>query len=392
MPQIDKFQEETGIKVNIEIIPFSELQTKATLMLSQGSDQYDIMFNNANTTAANVANNYLLALDEYLKDDRLNIYYDESDLIPGYLNLFKVDGKLYGLPVYGESSFLMYRKDVFDEYGLKVPETFTELYECAKTIYERSGGKMYGITLRGGVDRYNLDACSPFIWGFGGRWFDENDQLDLDSPEAIAGVEMFAKLVREYAPPGAANFGWQENRLAFSNGLAAMTIDATVNGAYNEDPNESKIVGLVGYAKMPVEVSKDKLYGNNAALVSHGLFINPFVSEARKQAAVLFATWATSSEVQAEAQVVSPFCGTSSLSAMQSPAFKERYAPFIDAMVYSINNGNPGLSGANPKGNELRSLVSTAINQVIVGEKTAEEAMKEVTEKINSTILKNGFN
>ena len=136
----------------------------------------------------------------------------------------------------------MYRKDLFDEYGLKAPTTMEELEQCAKTVYEKTNGEVAGITLRGQQGIHVVYTWGAFLWGYGGHYFDKDGKLDLNTDAAIEGTEAFCRLLNDYGPEGYTNFGWQENRLLFQQGGAAMTIDATVNGAYCEDPNESEIV------------------------------------------------------------------------------------------------------------------------------------------------------
>jgi hypothetical protein len=77
--------------------------------------------------------------------------YDVADLLPARSRCgLSVDGKLYAAPFYGESSMVMYRTDLFDKAGLKMPETPTWdfVIEAAKKLTDKSTG-VYGICLRG---------------------------------------------------------------------------------------------------------------------------------------------------------------------------------------------------------------------------------------------------
>ena len=77
----------------------------------------------------------------------------------------------------------------------------------------------------------------------------------INSPEAIEATEFYVNLVRNYCPPGATNYGWEENRIAFEQGRGAMTIDLSVNPGYAEDPEKSLVAGKVGYAVIPKAAS-----------------------------------------------------------------------------------------------------------------------------------------
>jgi ABC-type glycerol-3-phosphate transport system substrate-binding protein len=88
-------------------------------------------------------------LDEFINNSVLNQYWNAEELVPTYLKAMQHEGKTYGFPVYGESIFLMYRKDLFQEYGINVPTTMTGLEAAARTIKEKSNGSIAGITLQG---------------------------------------------------------------------------------------------------------------------------------------------------------------------------------------------------------------------------------------------------
>ena len=96
-----EFEEMTGIRVNVEVIPYDEIPQKALLMFSQQSDSYDIIHNDRLHAQGYVANNYIIPLDDFVNNGAINQYFDKSDFVPAYLDACYVDGKLYSLPVYG---------------------------------------------------------------------------------------------------------------------------------------------------------------------------------------------------------------------------------------------------------------------------------------------------
>lgn len=381
-----EFEKETGIKVNTEIIPYEELPQKVLLGFSQKSKTYDMIMNDRIYMEGYITNKYITPLDEFISNNSLNKYYDESDFVPAYINAVKYQDKTYGFPVYGESTFLMYRKDLFEQYGVKVPGTMTELKEAAKTIYEKSNKQIAGITLRGQQGVHVVYTWGAFLWGFGGRYFDESGKLVIDSPGGIAGTKAYCDLLNNYGPKGYSNFGWQENRLLFQQGKAAMTIDATVNGAYCEDPKESTIVGKVGYAPVPSEV-KDG-YGGAASLAVHGFFINNAIDQKQKEAAFLFGSWATSAAVQEKTIALEPHSGLTSIKAMNSEAFKSKYGAFSSDMIKALEVANPNYMPTIAQANEVINKVGAALSQSLAKSKTPEEALKEVCQDINTNILK----
>src|SRR3954447_26878945 len=106
----DSFTKDTGIKVNYTILPENELRDKVTQDVATGAGQYDVATVGAYEVPIWSKNGWLKPVDSYADGDSS---YDKGDLLPQMVkSLTGEDGKLYALPFYGESSFLMYRKDV----------------------------------------------------------------------------------------------------------------------------------------------------------------------------------------------------------------------------------------------------------------------------------------
>ena len=109
----DSFTKDTGIKVNYTVLPENELRDKVTQDVATGAGQYDVATVGAYEVPIWAGNSWLHEVDSYADKDSS---YDKADLLkPMVQSLSGEDGKHYGLPFYGESSFLLYRKDVFDK-------------------------------------------------------------------------------------------------------------------------------------------------------------------------------------------------------------------------------------------------------------------------------------
>jgi multiple sugar transport system substrate-binding protein len=119
---LPEFKEATGIDVALEVVPEQDITAKMLLELSAKSGRYDVVQNNIIYIPGFIKNGYIVPLDDNLA--KHNAYFDKADFVPGYFNTNVVDGKTYGLPVYGESTFVMYRKDLFEQYGLSEPKSF----------------------------------------------------------------------------------------------------------------------------------------------------------------------------------------------------------------------------------------------------------------------------
>ena len=168
------------------------------------------------------------------------------------------DGKLYGLPFYGESSFLMYRKDIFDKKGLTMPErpTWQQVADLAAKVDGAEPG-MKGICLRGLPGWGEMFApLTTVVNTFGGTWFTKDWQAEVNAPEFKQAVNFYVNLIKAHGEPGASQAGFTECLNAMSQSKVAMWYDATSAAGSLEDPSVSKVAGKVGYVQAPVEKTK----------------------------------------------------------------------------------------------------------------------------------------
>ena len=162
--------------------------------------------------------------------DKLGADYDVDDLLPAIRSGLTVDGKLYAAPFYGESSFVMYRKDLMDKAGLTMPEkpTWDFIKQAADKMTDKAAG-IYGICLRGKPGwGENMAFLTATANSFGARWFDEKWNPQFNSPEWKATLDYYVPLMKADGPPGASSNGFNENLALFDAGKCGMWIDATV--------------------------------------------------------------------------------------------------------------------------------------------------------------------
>jgi multiple sugar transport system substrate-binding protein len=377
---LPEFKEATGIDVALEVVPEQDITAKMLLELSAKSGRYDVVQNNIIYIPGFIKNGYIVPLDDNLA--KHNAYFDKADFVPGYFNTNVVDGKTYGLPVYGESTFVMYRKDLFEQYGLSEPKSFDDIAKAAQTISEKTNKEIAGITMRGQQGIQGVYVWAAYLWGFGGSFLDADGKSALATPEGIASLEAFTKVLNEFGPVGVANFGWEENRLLFQQGKAAITLDATVNGAYNEDPAASSVVGKVGYAPVPMQSASPK--GGSSSLAVHSLYVA--ADSKNQEAATLFSAWATAKEQQLKSMASDPNSGVTSLTALNGEEFSKRYGAFKDAMIAAINQGNPQYLPTIEQANEVINNTGIAVSKALAGTASAADALKEADEVNNAAI------
>ncbi|MET8667925.1 ABC transporter substrate-binding protein [Streptomyces tendae] len=380
----DHFTKETGIKVNFTVLPENDVRDKISQDFANQAGQYDAATLSNYEIPIYARNDWLHEMDSYVAKDPA---YDEQDVLgPMRESLTADDGKLYGQPFYGESSFLMYRKDLFAKAGLTMPEhpTWTQVAEFAEKLDGSEPG-MKGICLRGLPGWGELMApLTTVVNTFGGTWFDQDWQARLDSPEWEKATKFYVDLVREHGESGAAQSGFAECLNNMTQGKVAMWYDAT-SAAGSLDAAKSPVKGKIGYAPAPVEKTD-----SSGWLYTWAWGIQKASRNSDK--AWKFVSWASSKEYE---QLVGDEIGWSNVpagkraSTYENPAYVKEAAAFQEMTRKAIEGAKPKDPGVQPRPapgiqfvgipefTDLGTKVSQEISAAIAGRQSVEEALKK---------------
>lgn len=263
---ISDFTKKTGITVKFVTLPDADLRPKVTAAAATKSGLYDVvMISPVEIQSGWVTNKWVQPLTPlFAKDSKAEqASYNVKDLLPAVSDALSVKGNLYGLPFYGESNFTMYRKDLFDAAGLKMPSnpTWAQIREFAKVLHKPANNQ-YGIVLKGLPVGGQLAPMLSEIASYKARWFDMNWKPQLTSAPFKQAVNDYVSLVRDYGEPGASGVGFSEGLALMQQGKGAIWIDATVAAGLLQDPANSKVVGKIGYAQAPT-VDGGKVNGSH---------------------------------------------------------------------------------------------------------------------------------
>jgi sorbitol/mannitol transport system substrate-binding protein len=370
--------------IRLRFVTLSENQARAKITAStaMGGGEFDVVMISNYETPQWAENGWLLNLSEFAARTP---GYDEDDFIPSLRQSLSYDGSMYAVPFYGESSFLMYRKDLMAEAGITMPRepTWQQVADAARKLDTPDRA---GICLRGKPGWGEVLApLDTVINTFGGRWYDEEWNAQLTSPEVERAVQFYVDTVRSVGEPGPATSGFNECATQLAQGQVAMWYDATSAVSVLENPESSTVVGKIGYAFAP-KVEKAK----PGWLYSWALGI-PTSSE-NPEAAWKFISWMTSKEYL---RMVGETLGWervppgSRLSTYEIPEYKEAAAAYGPLTLESIEAANPlkptvqpvpytGVQFlAIPEFQDLGTRVSQQISAAIAGQKTVKEALEQ---------------
>ncbi len=369
-----------GITVNFVQMEEGDLRAAVTADVASGAGQYDIVTVGAYEVPQWGAQGWLTDLTDVLADDA---EYDVDDILPPVRAALSVDGRQYAVPFYGESSILMYNKELFDEAGLEMPNepTWQEVAEFAAALKTDDRA---GICLRGKPGWGDLFApLTTVVQTFGGNWYDSDWNAQVDSPEFTEAVQFYVDLLAESGQADPVSFSFTECLNALSSGKAAMWYDASVAASILEDPSSSEVAGKMGYAHAPVYKTEESGW-----LWSWNLAVPQTTKNA--DAAIAFVKWATSKEYH---QLVGETLGWTRVppgartSTYEIPEYKEAAAAFAPITLEVMNAVNPEQPGVDPQpwvgiqyvpipefqdvGNQVAQLVADAI----AGRSTVEDAL-----------------
>lgn len=321
------------ITLNWVTLEENVLRQKVTTDIATKGGQFDVLTIGTYEVPIWAKQGWLVPLDN-LGDD-----YDIDDLLPPIRAGLSLDGKLYAAPFYGESSMVMYRKDLMEKAGLTMPDapTWEFIADAARKMTDPST-ETYGICLRGKAGwGENMAFLTATANSFGARWFDENWVPQFDQPEWKNALEFYVSLMKDAGPPGASSNGFNENLALFNSGKCGMWIDATVAASFVTNPKESKVADKVGFALAP-----DNGLGKRGNWLWAWSLAVPAGSQ-KVEAAEKFVSWATSKRyteiVAAEEGWANVPPGTRT-SLYKNPEYLKA-APFAQMTIDSINAADP---------------------------------------------------
>ena len=177
--------------------------------------------------------------------------YDVNDILPPVRDVISYDGKQYAVPFYGESSILMYNKEVLDKAGVTMPTnpTWQQVSDAAKKV---KTADMAGICMRGKPGWGDLFApLTTVVQTFGGNWYDKDWNATVNTPEWKEAVTFYKTMLDESGEADPVSYSFNECLTALKEGKAAMWADASVAASMLEAA-DSPVKGKMGYAHMPV--------------------------------------------------------------------------------------------------------------------------------------------
>jgi sorbitol/mannitol transport system substrate-binding protein len=383
-----------GIKVKWVTLEEGVLRQRVTTDIATKGGQFDIMTIGMYETP-------IWGKKGWLQELKTDAAYDADDILPAMRNGLSVDGKMYAAPFYGESSMLMYRKDLADKAGIKVSDkpTWADIKTLAAKIHNPKEG-VYGICLRGKPGwGDNMAFLTTLVNTHGGQWFDMNWKPQLTTKPWKDAITFYIDLLKNYGPPGSANNSFNEILALTNAGKCGMWIDATIAASFVSDPKQSKVADQMAFAQAPTAVTPK---GANwlwawALAIPNGTKKSV---EAQK-----FIAWATSKEYIALVGKTNGWGSvpTGTRKSTYASADFQKAARFASAEKAAIDSANPADStlpkspyvgvqfAAIPEFQAIGIAVGQQMTAALAGKITVDAALKASQAAADREMKKGGY-
>ena len=390
----EDFTKKTGHTVEWVTLEENVLRQRVTTDITTKGGAFDIMTIGMYETPIWGKNKWLVPLDDLSKD------YNAADILPAMSGGLSYDGTMYAAPFYGESSMIMYRKDLFEKAGIEMPKapSWAHIARAARKMTDRDA-EINGICLRGkagwGEGGAFITAMSN---SFGARWFDEKWNAQFDTREWSDTLNFFKNMMDDAGPKGYATNGFNENLSLFQQGKCGMWIDATVAASFVTNPKDSTVADKVGFALAP-----DNGMGRRSNWLWAWALAIPAGTQ-KEAAAKQFIEWATSNsyiELVAAKEGWANVPPGARTSLYENPKYKD--IPFAKMTLESILSAQPNNSTVEPSpyvGVQFAAIpefqaIGVAVGQqmsaALAGKITVDEALEASQKAADREMRRAGY-
>ncbi|RCK75465.1 MAG: Glucosamine ABC transport system, periplasmic sugar-binding protein [Anaerolineae bacterium] len=358
-----QFEQETGIKVAVDFVAWNEITNKTLTTLASGGGGYDIVFMPSADAPKLAAGGWFEPINDLMPES------EKPNWLPTVVDFYTFDGQLLAMPWYAGGAHMSYNKEILEKAGVDPAGivTWDDFMAACKKIKESAAAEFC----------FTPSAKFPgnfyYNWGTmvlsrGGEFFDENGAPIFQNSTAALDAFQFLKdgVDNGYFNPAGVAMDDYETLIVFGSGNTAFLLDSTwASTQANRNPDLSTITGKVGYILVPGagEVrSAAYLYAGGLGVLktsTHKEEAKQFIvyltsAEAQKHHAIEGANMPTRIALYEDAEIAAAWPGFTELAAQLN------YGRFVPTV---------------PWFDEWRRLAASAVQEVMSGTKTPQEAV-----------------
>jgi multiple sugar transport system substrate-binding protein len=378
-PELDKFKQQTGITVNLEVVPWSDLLNR--LLAAATSGKGPDVVNIGNTWSASLqATGAFVPFD----DATLQTVGGRDRFVPAALASAGAPGKPpTAVPLYSLAYALYYNKAMFARAGISSPPTTWE--QLVADGRKLTTGKQWGLAIEGANLSENAHHAFTFSQQYGGEWFDAAGKPTFDTPQNVAAVRRYIDLMAtdKIVNPGNAEYAQNQSVADFANHKVAMLLWQAVGSslkAQNMGPDE------YGVAPVPFLASPPS-GGKHVNSMVAGINIAVFKHTRNRDAALRFVKFMTS---DAEQVILNRTYGSlpSVKSVAGDPAFAAPEQKALQQVLASTAAPLPQV----PEESQFETLVGTAMKELFAdaagGKAVTEDQVRQKLSQAQQQVTK----
>ncbi|TFD99763.1 ABC transporter substrate-binding protein [Jeotgalibacillus salarius] len=312
---------------------------------------------------------YALELDRFIEEDGINM----DDYFPGTVQSGNFNGRQYAMPKFTDAGLLYYRTDIVEE----PPTTWDELMTMAGELQGEAGTE-FGYLMQANQYEGMVTNTIEFIASHGGQVVDENNEVVVNSPETIAGIQTMIDIVNsDFVPSNILSFQETETNNAWVGGQAVFARNWPYMQSTSNDEEASEVAGNVGFATLPEGEA-----GSAATLGGWMTMINRYSEN--QEAAWEFVKFMTGVEGQTISAVEGGRAPT--IEALyDEPEVQDAAALFAnEQFVETLQNAVP--RPVTPIYPRISDIMQVQLSQALAGEITAEEAAANMQEEMEAAM------
>jgi multiple sugar transport system substrate-binding protein len=394
---VDEYEAVAGVKVNVIQEPWGTFGDRFFAEMAAGGDAWDMVVGDSQWLGQATTAGHYVDMTQFLADTGLG-----ASVTPATLTYYGEyptgSGTYWSYPTEGDADGWAYRKDLFEdpeemaafeaEYGypLAPPETYEQLRDISQ-FFTRPEEGLYGSAIYTQIDYDALTmGFENVMFSFGADWKDENNNVMgvINSPQAVAALELYRELYQCCQAPGLSNAFFAEVNDAYISGQVAMAMNyfAFFPALVNESTNPESF-DTTGFFANPAGPDGNQ----HAALGGQGMSVISYISPERQQAALDFIEWFGSDEIQVKWAEAGGYSTNQAVFA--SDAFLDATPynrAFAETMTFVKDFWNI------PEFGQLLEISQRELSKyVIEGTGTAQEALDAIAEQHDAILREAGY-
>jgi multiple sugar transport system substrate-binding protein len=387
---VDLYKSETGNQVALDVNPYAGSLEKQRNAVRSAQSEYDILIVNGIFYPEMYHGGFLEPLkniDPNFKIDPQIYTYDDTicfDAVKKTVNCST--GDLLTIPVNPNITMMFYRQDLYEEKGLKVPETWDELLANAKALHNPP--EMVGMMQRAARSTISITwDYWPYLISHGGSLFRDEGNGDffvtINSPEARKALETYVTFAKEVGPDNPASMEQGDLIQYLVTGKAAHAVLPVAAQSQMDDPNKSIVPGKIGYMAIPHAPG----YPSAPALGHWLAGIPKNIAQDNKVAALAFLSWFQKPETQiAYAEMGGSPVSAAVYESSMADKPENRY-------MVAMREASPTARRlwTIPEGAEIVAVLEVGLNRTVAGEISVVEALNSMSAEIEKIMVNAGY-